>query len=66
LCVFSCVQPSEKNETDVNNPAVLVLQPLLMLEMATFDRRIAAVESLARERFDSDCVLGTHFPAFGD
>ena len=29
--------------------------------MATFDRRIAAVESLARDRFDSDCVLGTQF-----
>ena len=28
---------------------------------ATFDRRIAAVESLARDRFDSDCVLGTQF-----
>jgi hypothetical protein len=28
---------------------------------ATFDRRIAAVESLARDRFDSDCVLGTRF-----
>ena len=27
---------------------------------ATFDRRIAAGESLARDRFDSDCVLGTH------
>ena len=26
---------------------------------ATFDRRIAAGESLARDRFDSDCVLGT-------
>src|SRR6516165_4252974 len=24
------------------------------------DRRIAAGESLARDRFDSDCVLGTH------
>jgi hypothetical protein len=29
--------------------------------MATFDRRIAAVKSLARDRFDSDCVLGTQF-----
>jgi hypothetical protein len=34
---------------------------MLLLEMATFDRRIAAVESLARDRFDSDCVLGTQF-----
>ena len=25
----------------------------------TFDRRIVAANSLARDRFDSDCVLGT-------
>src|SRR6516162_1569410 len=28
---------------------------------ATFDRRIAAGESLGKDRFDSDCVLGTQF-----
>ena len=31
------------------------------LEIGDIDRRIAAGESLARDRFDSDCVLGTQF-----
>ena len=32
---------------------------MLLLEIGDIDRRIAAGESLARDRFDSDCVLGT-------
>ena len=34
---------------------------MLLLEIGDIDRRIAAGESLARDRFDSDCVLGTQF-----
>jgi len=32
---------------------------MLLLEIGDIDRRIAAGESLARDRFDSDYVLGT-------
>jgi hypothetical protein len=34
---------------------------MLLLEIGDIDGRIAAGESLARDRFDSDCVLGTQF-----